>query len=231
MSQAGQATTPGLLCTACDVALCKDHRVAHLLPNRDHILQSFANAGSTQLAGRRRVAIALRYCEEHNRPVEYFCKQCDKPVRGDCTAVGEHHGHKPIVALKEMTKALKQRVLKKLDNVKTTRIPCAERFLSADEKVSSDLSSQAEQVRAKIISSRKAMIDAVELLFEQKLAEVDDLEEIRLKHPDLQKDELKLRAEDLKSLLHFGEKALEADVEAEEALHVLDAVVKRGDDL
>ena len=135
------------------------------------------------------------------------------------------------MTLKEITKALKRRVLQKMDNFKTTRFPCVERALSAVEKVSSDLCSRAEQVRAKIISSRKAVIDAVELLFEQKLAEVDDLEEIRLKHQDLQKGELKLRANDLKSLLHFGEKALEADVEAEEALHVLDAVVKRGDDL
>ena len=224
-----QPTHPELWCSACDVAFCTDHGIAHLRANNDHPVTSFARESSGQKASR--VSGASRRCEEHDRRLEYFCKQCHKAVCGDCGIIGEHRGHTPIVAVKEIAEELKQSVLWKLGDLKTTRLPCVEKVLSSVDKVCTELSARAEEVRASILSSRKSVIDVVELLFEQKLAEVDDLEEVRLKHLRSQSDELKVQADGLKSVIRFGEKVFDGDVNTDHALDLLCTIDKRAGEL
>ena len=66
---------------------------------------------------------------------------------------------------------------------------------------------------------------------EQKLAQVDDLEELHLKHLDNQQDELQRHTDNLKSVVHFTEKVLEDDREGEYVCDVLLSIDKRVDEL
>ena len=148
----------------------------------------------------------LALCQDHNSPLKYFCSTCDIPVCGDCTAVGRHNGHRPIVPMKDVLAQLAKKVLAKTDRLERVVLSRVELAIAKVDRVSTDLTGRAKEVRAEVEAAGERAVDIIRASVEQKLQDIDDIELVRHKALDRQSDELKRHAQAVKTAITFGER-------------------------
>ena len=220
----GESQQPGVWCVKCECALCFKHMAEHMSsglgPTSHNIVRdlpkpSMAPDDSTSL------------CEEHDEPLKYFCTMCDVPVCGDCIAIGRHRGHQPLATMKEVTVKLKKKVQTKADHLERDVLPRAEKTISRVDHVSAKLTARADNVRADIQAAADSAVSTIRACEQQQLQEVDDIEQIRHKALDRQKDDLQRHAEAMKTAIAFSKKLERLGVCSESEGNLLVALDKR----
>ena len=220
----GESEKPGVWCVKCKCALCFKHVGEHMssgLGPSSHLVGDLPKLGASMAC-----EDSPSLCEEHNEPLKYFCSSCDVPVCGGCAAVGRHRGHQPVVTMKEVTAKLKKKVQTKADHLESDVLPRVEKTISRIDYVSTELTAGADNVRADIRAAADGAVNTIRACEQQKLQEVDDIEQTRHKALDRQKDDLQRHAEAMKTAIGFWKKLEQSDC-GESAGNLLDALDKR----
>ena len=206
----GEAQQPIAWCSTCKVALCTAHVGQHMLsgsgPSSHSIVGSLPKPGASPSCDDD-----PSLCAEHHAPLKYFCTACNVAVCGDCVAFGRHSDHRPIVTMKEVTAKLKEKVVTKADHLESVVLPRVEKTITCVDQVSADLSTCADNVRADISASADRAVNTIRACEQQKLQDVDDIEQVRHKALDRQKDDLQRHAEALKTAISFTKKVTKTD--------------------
>ena len=200
----GECGQAAMWCTKCECALCFSHIADHMASLSGP--SSHAIVGEIPKAGSKLADDGPALCQDHNSPLKYFCSTCDVPVCGDCTAVGRHNGHRPIVPMKDVVAKLAKKVLAKTDRLERVVLPRVEQAIAKVDEVSTDLTGRAKEVRAEVEAAGERAVDTIRASVEQKLQDIDDIEQVRHKALDRQSDELKRHAQAVKNAIVFGEK-------------------------
>ena len=170
-------------------------------------------------------------CKKHDSPLKYFCKQCNVGVCSDCTAVGEHKGHH-VVRMKEVNAELLAKVQDKGQRLKTVALPRAEAAIFNVDQVTVELSKGAKKLRGEVRAAAERAVNTIRASEQQKLQEIDDIEVVRLKTLDRQKDELKRHTEALKTAIALTDKLAQGQEGGGKAAgRLLEALDKRATEL
>ena len=119
---------------------------------------------------------------------------------GRCTAIGSHKGH-DVVPLEEINAQLLTKVKDKGQRLKTVALPRAEKAMSNVDQVTVELTKGAKKLRGEIRAAAERAVNTIRVSEQQKLQEIEDIEVVRLKILDRQKDELKTHTEALKTAI------------------------------
>ena len=221
----GESEKPGVWCVKCKCAICLKHLVEHMSsglgPTSHNIVGDLPKPGASMAYDD-----SLSLCEKHNEPLKYFCTPCDVPVCGGCAAIGRHRGHQPILTMKEVTAELKEKVQTQADHLERDVLPRVEKTISRVDSVSAELTACADNVRADIRASADCAVNTIRACEQQKLQEVDDIEQIRHKALDRQKNDLQRHAEAMKTAISFSKNLEQSDC-GESAGNLLAALHKR----
>ena len=106
----------------------------------------------------------------------------------------------------EVTAKLKEKVVTKADHLESVVLPRVEKTIACVDSASADLSTCADNVRADISASADRAVNAIRACEQQKLQDVDDIEQRRHKALDRQKDDLQRHADALKRPFHLQRK-------------------------
>ena len=198
----GKDGEPAVWCVKCRVAVCKEHIGDHVLSGQGptwHSLGNLPSPGSTPTD-------CEAMCAVHNSPLKYFCTLCDEAVCGDCMAIGSHHGHQPVVTMKEYEDQRRQRVEENVNKLESVVLPEVEATICAADEVSTELLQCADAVRAEVEAEGERVIDTIRACIKQRLQDVDDIKQVRHKALDKQREELESHAKALKTAVQFGKK-------------------------
>ena len=200
----GKAT---VLCETCDCALCSDHTGSHELGPTPHLFKDLPTTGSS-LPEDGSPAL----CAEHDAPLKFFCKRCSVAVCCHCTDDGQsHHSHRSsVVPVDEVVAKLLATVRTKSKQLKTSILPRVEGAICKVGQVSSDLTSTAKAVRDEVSAAAERAINTIRAYEQQKLQEIDDIEQLRRKSLECQREELERHGEAVKTAISYAEK-LEMD--------------------
>ena len=164
-------------------------------------------------------------CSIHGEALKYHCGTCDEAICADCAVIGDHKHHKNIRPLKDHLDDRKKEVNEKIDTLQEDVLQRLERSLQAVDAVSTQLTNQADRVRADIRQAGKRAVEMVGAQVEQMVQDVDDLELSRFKVLDRQRDQLQSHLDAAKHALRFRDRVMkQSDTEAEAQLSVLDAL-------
>ena len=205
--QTGKAT---MWCRTCKCALCTSHVGSHMMSGSgpsSHLVGDLPKPGSTVLDEPSFVPM----CVKHKSPLEYFGKRCNVAVCGGCTAIGAHHGHRPVVLMKDVNAELHAKVQAKGQHLKTVALPRAEAAISNVDQVTVELTEGAKNLRGEVRAAAERAVNTIRASEQQKLQEIDDIEVVRLKTLDRQKDELKRHTEALKMAIALTDKVVEME--------------------
>ena len=206
----GETEQPAVWCSTCKCALCYKHLGQHMSSGAGPTSHSIGDL--PKMASRGSVGEdSLPLCQEHNQPLKYFCTKCDVPVCGDCATIGHHAKHRPVVTMKEVTAKLKKKVRTKADHLERDVLPRMEKTISRVDLVSAELTNRADNVRADIRASADLAVSTIRACEQQKLQEVDDIEQTRHKALDRQKDDLQRHADAMKTAIAFSKKLEQSD--------------------
>ena len=199
--QTGKAT---VWCRTCKCALCISHVGSHVMSGSgpgSHVVGDLQKSSMTSDAEE-----SSSLCKEHDSPLKYFCKQCNVVVCGDCIAIGAHQGHRPVVLMKDVNAELHAKVQAKAQRLKTVALPRAEAAIFNVDQVTVELSKGAKKLRGEVRAAAERAVNTIRASEQQKLQEIDDIEVVRLKTLDRQKDELKRHTEALKTAITLTDK-------------------------
>ena len=205
----GESEQPRVWCVKCECALCFKHLVEHLSSGQgpgSHLIADLPKPGASMACDD-----SPSLCEEHDEPLKFYCTSCDVPVCGNCTAIGRHSDHRPIVTMKEVTDKLKKKVRTKADHLERDVLPRMEKTISRVDHMSAELTTRAENVRADIQVAADRAVNTIRACEQQKLQEVDDIEQTRHKALDRQKDDLQRHANAMKTAIGFWKKLEQSD--------------------
>ena len=223
--QTGKAT---VWCRTCKCALCTSHVGSHLTSGSgpsSHFFRDFPDQSFTLPADQSSV------CVKHKSPLEYFCKKCNVAVCGGCTAIGSHKGH-DVVPLEEISTELLAKVKDNGHRLKTVVLPCAEAAMSNVDQVTVQLTEGAKKLRGEVRAAAERAVNTIRASEQQKLQEIDDIEMVRVKVLDRQKDELKRHIEALKTAIALTDKLVEMEEGGGRAAdRLLEALDKRTTEL
>ena len=197
--QAGKAT---VWCRTCKCALCTSHVGSHMMSGSgpsSHLVADLPKSSSTSREKSPSV------CVKHKSPLEYFCKKCNVAVCGGCTAIGSHKGH-DVVPLEEINAKLLAKVKDKGQRLKTVALPRAEVAMSNVDQVTVELTEGAKKLQGEVRVAAERAVNTIRASEQQKLQEIEDIEVVRLKVLDRQKDELKRHTEALKAAIALTDK-------------------------
>ena len=227
----GQDGQAAVWCSKCKCGLCTNHIAAHMMSGSgpsSHSFQDLPKPGSTILDEPSSVLV----CVKHNSPLEYFCKKCNVAVCGGCVAIGAHQGHRPVVLMKDVNAELHAKVQAKAHRLKTVALPRAEMAMSNVDQVSLELTDGAKKLRGKVRAATERTVNTILACEQQNLQEIDDIEVVRLKALDRQKDELNRHTEALKRAISLTDKQVKAEEgRGRAAGRLLEALDKRTTEL
>ena len=193
-----------------------------------HLVGDLPKPGSTVLDEPSFVPM----CVKHKSPLEYFCKRCNVDVCGGCTAIGAHQGHRPVVLTKDVNAERQAKVQAKGQRLKTVALPRAEAAMSNVDQVTVELTEGAKKLRGKVRAAAERAVNTIRASEQQKLQEIEDIEVVRLKTLDRQKDELKRHTEALKMAIALTDKLVEMEEGGGRAAdRLLEALDKRTTEL
>ena len=227
--QTGKATVH-VWCRTCKCALCSSHVGSHVMSGSgpsSHFFRELPKPGAMVFDEPPAVSV----CGEHNSPLEYLCKKCNVAVCGGCTAIGAHQGHRPVVLMKDVNAELHAKVQAKAHRLKTVALPHVQVAISNVDQVSLELTEGAKKLRGDVRAAADRAVDTIRASEQQKLQEIEDIEVVRLKGLDRQKDELKGHAEALKRAIFLTDKLAETEGGGRAAGRLLDALEKRTTEL
>ena len=187
-------------CDACKCVLCAKHISTHLLSGAGPTSHVFKDVPKT-----RDEESAASLCAEHGERLNLFCRACGVAVCGHCCAFGRHKGHASVVPIGQVTAELKKKVQAKMKKLATHTLPRVQKARAKVDEVSSALASRADEVRGDIRAAGARVVATLQACVEQKVTEVDDEEQTRLKVLDKQSDELKRHVSDLERLVSLTE--------------------------
>ena len=223
--QTGKAT---VWCRTCKCALCTSHVGSHMMSGSgpsSHAFEDLQEASSALQKAPPSV------CVKHKSPLEYFCKKCNVAVCGGCTAIGSHKGH-DVVPLEEINAQLLAKIKDKGHRLKTVVLPRAEAAISNVDQVTVELTEGARQLRGEVRAAAERAVNTIRASEQQKLQEIEDIEVVRLKTLDRQKDELKRHTEALKTAIALTDKLVKMEEGGGRAAdRLLEALDKRTTEL
>ena len=226
--QTGKAT---VWCRTCKCALCTSHVGSHMVSGSgpsSHLVGDLPKPGSTVLDEPSFVPM----CVKHKSPFEYFCKRCNVAVCGGCVAIGAHQGHRPVVLMKDVNAERHAKVQAKGQRLKTVALPRAEAAMSNVDQVTVELTQGARKLRGEVRAAAERAVNTIRASEQQKLQEIDDIEVVRLKTLDRQKDELKRHTEALKTAIALTDKLVKVEEGGGRApARLLEALDKRTTEL
>ena len=222
-----------LWCEACAAVFCSEHVVSHVLATGHAVgrlpdSNRSGDALSDSEDDRSSVGVLSHgVCERHAQSLRFFCGQCEATICGDCIVVGSHVGHQPVVLVKDMIEREKNVLSSRVDRLKDSVLPQYQKGLESVEEVSSQLMSQAEEVRAEITAAGERAVSAIYTDVQRKLQEVEDIELSRNKVLDKQHDQLKSLAESVKHAVAFWERLSQSTSDSTAVAHLLLALRNR----
>ena len=226
--QAGKAT---VWCRTCKCALCTSHVGSHMMSGSDpssHLVGDLPKPGSTVLDESSFVPM----CVKHKSPLEYFCKRCNVAVCGGCVAIGAHQSHRPVVLMKDVNAERHAKVQAKGQRLKTVALPRTEAAMSNVDQVTVELTEGARKLRGEVRAAAERAVNTIRASEQQKLQEIEDIEVVRLKTLDRQRDELKRHTEALKTAIALTDKLVEMEEGGGRAAdRLLEALDKRTTEL
>ena len=226
----GQTGKAAVWCSKCKCALCTNHVVAHLMSGSgpsSHLVGDLPKSSMTSDAEK-----SASLCKEHGSPLKYFCQRCNVAVCGDCIAIGAHQGHRPVVLTKDVNAELHAKVQAKAQRLKTVALPRAESAITNVDQVTVELSKGAKKLRGEVRAAAERAVNTIRASEQQKLQEIDDIEVVRLKVLDRQKDELKRHTEALKTAIALTDKLAQGQEGGGKAAgRLLEALDKRTTEL
>ena len=114
---------PTTWCRTCRLAFCDEHVVPHMVSAGSDgeihnvvLLSLTKQESSTESA---HIETVVPKCPRHNEPLKFHCGSCDVAICGDCTAIGDHQGHKPVSYIKDIVDERKQQVAEKVDKLES----------------------------------------------------------------------------------------------------------------
>ena len=140
--------------------------------------------------GRTRSAGVVLMCPRHNEPLKFHCGSCDVAICGDCAAIGDHRGHESVRYIKDIVEERGSKSLTK-STVGEGGGGKLERSLQAVDRVSTDLSRRADEVRTESDAPERERWTWWTPMSSKWFRKSMIWEEFRLKILDRQKDELK----------------------------------------
>ena len=151
---------------------------------------------------------SVNMCKEHGSPLKYFCKRCNVAVCGDCIRLSAltKTMHRPVVLMKDVNAELHAKVQANAQRLKTVALPRAESAITNVDQVTVELAEGAKKLRGEVRAAAERAVNTIRASEQQKLQEIDDIEVVRLKTLDRQKDELKRHTEALKTAIALTNK-------------------------
>ena len=222
-------------CKKCSMPLCNGHigphiltattsgEVHHVIPLCLAVQESKSSAAAETL----HPTDVVPMCPRHNEPLKFHCGSCDVAICGDCTAIGDHQGHKPVRYIRDIVEERKRQVAEKVDRLESEFTGKLERSLEAVDHVSAELARRADEVRTDIRQAGKRAVEMVEAHVEQMVQKVDDQEASRVKALDKQREELKGFLDSAKNAVVFKERIMQLNVGKEALFSLLQALETR----
>ena len=102
---------------------------------------------------------------EHEESLKYFFTECDSPLCGECTALGDHRHHQPIVARHDMTKKRKGDIERTVEKLRLDSMPRLEESVHLVDKMAGRLSDRVADVKSDIRAAgdrEKAVLASVD---------------------------------------------------------------------
>ena len=195
-----------LFCRVCEEWLCPGHTIKHLSTPGEHVFgtpgDSDKSAASQSASGRE----SLGKCSVHRQPLRFFCEQCNAAVCGDCTTIGAHQGHKAVVYVHVAVAKKREKVSPEVEKLRSEVQPRLEEAVQSVVDSSARLVTNTSTAKSEINACAQRAICKVEKRRDQLLQNVDDLQTIRLKALDKQKDELEARLRSVKNIVRFNDR-------------------------
>ena len=195
-----------LFCRVCEEWLCPGHTIKHLSTPGEHLFGTPGDSDKSAASQSASARESLNKCSVHRQPLRFFCEQCNVAVCGDCSVIGAHQGHKPVVYVRIACAKKKEKVLPEVEKLRSEVQPRLEEAVQAVVDSSARFVTNTATVKSEINACAQRAICKVEKRRDQLLQNVDDLQTVRLKALDKQKDELEARLRSVKDVVRFKDR-------------------------
>ena len=195
-----------LFCRVCKEWLCPHHSGKHLSTPGEHVFGTPGESDKRSTGGGPSDHESLGKCSVHRQPLRFFCEQCNVAVCGDCTAIGPHKGHEPLVYVNVALAKKREKVSPEVEELRSNIQPRLEQAVQAVVDSSARLVSNTATAKSEINACAQRAICKVEKRRDELLQSVDDHQTVRLKALDKQKDELEARLRSVKNIVQFNDR-------------------------
>ena len=193
-------------CRVCEEWLCPGHTIKHLSTPGEHLFGTPGDLDKRATSQSASDHEALGKCSVHRQPLRFFCGQCNVAVCGDCLAVGSHQGHQPLVYVRVAVAKKKEEVSPEVEKLRSEVQPRLEEAVQAVVHSSARLITNTDTAKFEINACAQRVICKIEKRRDELLQSVDDLQTVRLKALDKQKDELEARLRSVKNVVRFKDR-------------------------
>ena len=195
-----------LFCRVCKEWLCPRHSGKHLSTPGEHVFGASGDSEESVMSGGSSDRQSPGKCPAHRQPVRFFCEQCNVAVCGDCLAVGSHQGHQPLVYVRVAVAKKRKKVSPEVEKLRSEVQPGLEGAVQAVVHSGTRLVTNTALAKSEINACAQRAICKVEKWRDELLQSADDLQTVRLKALDKQKDELEARLRSVKNIVRFNDR-------------------------
>lgn len=208
-----EATEASTICERCQILLCASHTLAHITSapvGEAHSIRTLAPLGLDEEtgAGGRPSMGRLPLCPSHNQPMKIYCGKCDTAICGECGTVGEHRDHRPLRYRDDPFRQRRDDLAVEIGQLEERVVTGLQKTVETVDNVRTDLQKKCSKVRQDIRYAGKRAMATVKDQMEAMIQGVDDVEEMRLKVLDQQREDLVKHIETSRNAIRFGRKVL-----------------------